>query len=403
MTPVRLVVLMSTFLGLTLLGMHAMAALLPEFIARWELTNTEAGWLSGSLYLSYLFVVPFLTITDRVDAKRILIAGAICNAVGYAGFGLFADGLWSGLGFRAMQGIGFAFTYMPGVKAISDRVDQAHVTRSSSLYMASFPACSSLSILLAGLVADDFGWRWAFVLPGVSNLAAALLIAAMLPPAIPKRPEGPRTGLLDFRPVLRNRRALGFIVGSGAHTMQLLAVRTWTVTFLTYAIAADPGAWPGWNLPLVATILILLGVPTGMLGGELAGRYGAARVCAIAMIASGIVAATVGFGLGLPLMLLFWGPVVVHNLLVLVHSGALGGGAVAASDPQLRGATMALFAVGNGLGGFVGPVLFGAVLDLSGGGQSIVGWGLAFAGIGVVVAIGGLVVYLMSSRQAGDR
>ncbi|MDP7546378.1 MAG: hypothetical protein QGF20_03715 [Alphaproteobacteria bacterium] len=49
----RLLILMCTFLGLTLLGMHAVPALLPLFVEMWSLSNTEAGWIAGIPYLTY--------------------------------------------------------------------------------------------------------------------------------------------------------------------------------------------------------------------------------------------------------------------------------------------------------------------------------------------------------------
>ncbi|NBT43155.1 MAG: MFS transporter, partial [Alphaproteobacteria bacterium] len=54
----HLLVLMCIYLGLTLSGLHAMAALLPTFIEIWSLTNTEAGWLNSSQYLAYVAAVP---------------------------------------------------------------------------------------------------------------------------------------------------------------------------------------------------------------------------------------------------------------------------------------------------------------------------------------------------------
>ena len=56
----------------------------------------------------------------------------------------------------------------------------------------------------------------------------------------------------------------------------------------------------------------------------------------------------------------------------------------------------------NAAGGLVGPVLFGVVLDLTGGPQSVTGWGWAFASIGFAVITGGAVVWLLG-RSADKR
>ena len=86
------------------------AFLIPE----WHLTGAEAGLLAGSGAAGYMLTVPLLaTLTDRIDARKILIAGSALSAVGTMLFGLFARGLWSGALFNAIAGIGFAGAYMP--------------------------------------------------------------------------------------------------------------------------------------------------------------------------------------------------------------------------------------------------------------------------------------------------
>lgn len=398
-----LIILMCTFLGLTLLGMHAVPALLPLFVRMWSLSNTEAGWIAGIPYLTYLIGVSFIGITDRVDARRMLILGALVNVIGYGGMG-FADGFWSALFFRVLQGFGFAWTHLPGVKAISDRVAGENKGRASSIYISSFAVCSSFSLLLAAETKDAFGWEWAFVLPAVTNLIAAGLILFLLPPAVPegrlaqdgRQPTQWRI-IPNFRPVLRNKPAVGYIVGAFAHHFELLGVRAWTVAFLTWAVAARPDIPDSFNVPLVATLLILIGVPTSMAGGEFGHRAGYARAAFLVMTASALAAVFVGFAAAWSLWLLV-GLVLMHNCFVLADSGVLNGGAVNASDPVQRGNTVAVYGVAAAAGGLLGPVLFGVVLDLTGGGQSAVSWGWAFAFLGIVVMAGAVVVRLLSRQ-----
>ena len=45
-SPVRLVATMCVAQVIGMLGMFTFAALLPTFIAAWQLTNTGAGWVS---------------------------------------------------------------------------------------------------------------------------------------------------------------------------------------------------------------------------------------------------------------------------------------------------------------------------------------------------------------------
>ena len=379
---------MCSYLGLTVLGFHGSAALLPQFIELWHLSATQAGWLLGVMSLFALLASPAIALTDRIDARWVMLTGTAFNVVGYAGFGLFADGLASAMGFRALLGVGFVLSYMPGVKAMGDRLDAGNQAKATSIYVSSFSICSSLSVVTAGTVAAWAGWRWAFAVPVVTNLMAAAMLLFFLPPARQHRPSAPAAGkapkLFDFRPVMTNRPAMGFVVAGFSHSVELLAMRGWTVAFLAFVATLHPGSAPAWNLSLVATLLILVGVPTGMFGGDFSQRFGLARVALVVLVASALTSLVVGFAGRWPYWLFFLGPVLLHNILVTADAGVLSAGVMSRADPLRRGSTVAFYTMVGSVGSFVGPVLFGTVLDATGGRQAANAWGFAFASIGIV-------------------
>ena len=154
--------------ALTLCGVEVLAmagtmtfqALIPTFIADWQLSHTEAGWISGAAYAGYMAGVPLLvSLTDRIDARRIVILFALVAALSSLGFALFATGVWSALVFRLLNGLALAGTYMPGLKALTDRVEGPRLGRYQSLYTATFSVGTSLSLLQAGLIGDWLGWN----------------------------------------------------------------------------------------------------------------------------------------------------------------------------------------------------------------------------------------------------
>src|SRR5215831_6749183 len=50
---------------LGLVGYSIVPALLPQFIEAWSLTNTQAGWLAGSVSAGYMLaVIPLVGATD---------------------------------------------------------------------------------------------------------------------------------------------------------------------------------------------------------------------------------------------------------------------------------------------------------------------------------------------------
>ena len=397
-----LLLLMCVYLGLTLTGLHAMGALLPHFITIWSLSETEAGMLTSAMFVAYIGTVPLIALSEKIDAKPILLVGVICNIVGYCGFGLLADGLWSGMAYRVLQGIGFALTYMPGVKAISDRVDAGQRGRSASIYVSSFATTTSFSFVLAILIADAWTWRAAFLLPAITNAIAFVLILIALPAAKPEAaPAGPRRAVLDFRDELKDPQMRGYFIAATMHTVELLGLRAWSVAFFVFA-AGVYGFEPSLFIAAcLAGFLTFIGMPTSMAGGEYGHKRGFAYASGIAMACSAIACAAVGFSVMGPL-LLFAALVLIHNCFVLADSGALNGGAAAAALPGRRGAAITLMAFANAIGSFIGPLLFGFVLDISGGRQDPYAWGLAFMSLSLCVIIG--VAALKSGmRHSGKR
>ena len=68
----RLVALICTAQVLAQIGAYAWPALLPEFIPRWNLDYSEAGWITATFYLAYMLSVSVLvTLTDRIDPRRV--------------------------------------------------------------------------------------------------------------------------------------------------------------------------------------------------------------------------------------------------------------------------------------------------------------------------------------------
>jgi MFS family permease len=201
---------------LTQIGAFTLPALLPGYIERWHLSKTEAGWLVGIFFAAYVPAVPvLLALTDRVPARRVYLVGAGLTALSHLGFAFVADGFWSGLLMGALAGIGWAGAYMPGLKAIADPLEGAAQSRAVSWHAAGVGIAGAVSFAAAGLFASLAGPSAAFVFGGFAAAAAFAIAAAVMPRALPTRPETAPTGaLLDFRPVLRNRRAMAWIVAT---------------------------------------------------------------------------------------------------------------------------------------------------------------------------------------------
>src|SRR5262245_65715952 len=75
-SPARLVAVVCAAQVLVQIGAFFWPALLPGMMPLWQLSNSEAGWITASFYGAYMLCVPVLvTLTDRVDpGRRYLLA-----------------------------------------------------------------------------------------------------------------------------------------------------------------------------------------------------------------------------------------------------------------------------------------------------------------------------------------
>jgi predicted MFS family arabinose efflux permease len=270
---------------------------------------------------------------------------------------------------------------MPGLKALTDRLPPKESSRSITLYTSSFSVGVALSFLVAQVLAARYGWRAAFFLTALGPLA--MVAAALAMP--PFRPAPAQGHLLDFRPVFRNRPAMGYVLGYGAHCFELYGMRTWIVAFWTYVAARNGDAILS---PITVSVLAaLLSLPASILGNEAAIRFGRHRAITAVMIVSGAVALAIGALAGAsPTWLLAL--MLIYAITIPADSGALTSGMAASAVPAYRGATMALHStVGFGLsalGGWAG----GAALDAFGGPSSPAGWCALFALLAAGVLLG---------------
>ena len=361
----------------------------------WHLSAAQAGLMASAYAFGYMLAVPVLTaLTDRYDARGILLAGSAVSGLATIAFGLFADGLLSASLLWAVAGAGFGGAYMPGLKALTDRLPPGDTSRSVTLYTSSFSVGVGLSFLVSQLVADFHGWRTAFLVTGIAPVvmvAVCLMLAPFKPKPSPGHP-------LDFRPVFRNRAALGYIFGYGAHCFELYGMRTWIVAFWTFVAARNAGdVWLG---PIAISVLVtVLSLPASVLGNEASMRFGRHRAITVVMFASAAVALAIGFSATFsPLILLAL--VLLYGLTVPGDSGSLTSGMSQSAVPANRGATMALHStVGFGTSA-LGAWGTGVALDAAGGPASSSGWLAAFSLLAAGVLIGPLALRWSRRRAA---
>jgi MFS family permease len=387
-SAVRLTLIMCAAETFSMTGFSAFVTLLPQLQLEWTLSNSEAGLIGGIAFAGYMTAVPALTaLTDRMDSRRIYLGACLLSALGGLGFMLFAQGLWTALAFQFLVGAGLGGTYMPGLKTLTDHLEGKSQARATAFYAACFGIGSSLSIFTCGKLGAIYGWQVAFLFGAMGPVIAGLMVRLLMPRGRTRAVQAGSTALLDFRPVLAQRRTRYYILGYALHNYELFGQRSWMVAFLAYASTLQPAdAVMVMSAATLASIINLCGPVMSVTGNELAIRYGRERIIFMFMAASGLFACGLGYAAGLPLWLLFV-LMCMHYGLMLGDSAALTAGAVGVTPPDQRGAMMAVYSFIGFSAAFLAPLMFGVVLDLAGGNRSTIAWGLAFGSIGIFGAL----------------
>ena len=382
---------------LSMTGTMYFPALLPSFQGEWGLTNTAAGWINGVFFAGYAITSPILVgLTDRVDARRIYLPCAFLATLSLFLFGWCAEGTWTAAALRLLGGVGLAGTYMPGLKALSENVTGPKQSRYIVFYTATYGIGTALSVYLAGSLEPVIGWRWGAEILAMGPLGAMLIFATTVPP---RKPVGSAAGLRfsanDLKIVLGNRPVVGYILGYGAHCWELFGYRSWLVAFLVYSLSLQPWFASPLSSQNVATLILLIGVPASILGNEGAMAWGRRKALTAYMIGSGILGCIIGFTAGLNFYLVV-ALCMLYGMTTLFDSGALTAGLVSESTEQQRGMTLAVYSfTGFGMA-FLAPLAFGAILDIVG--RGIVGWGFAFAAMGLGCMLGAVCLKRFRAR-----
>jgi predicted MFS family arabinose efflux permease len=250
-------------------------------------------------------------------------------------------------------------------------------------------------------MADLAGWPAAFLTSGVCAVLAFMLVALK----VPSEGAPPRAGeqaLFDFRPVLRNRSAMAYAIAYCIHTLEMSALRGWGVAFLGFVAIQSGGSATIMSPTMTLTLLGLLGTLASVLGNEAAILIGRRRLITLAMLGSAACAVVLGF-VGSHSYPLAFALMVLYGPIVWLDSSSLTAGTAGTAEPSRRGATLAVHSMLGYVGGFVGPLAVGFVLDWQGG-MSVSAWAAAFTLIAVLMLLA-LAAFLLlrPSALAGDR
>jgi MFS family permease len=207
-----------------------------------------------------------------------------------------------------------------------------------------------------------------------------------IPPLVQDKWRAPiRIRLHDIFPVdkwklvLQNKKASGFIFGYTVHSIELFASRSWIVAFFAFCAAAS-----GESFFLAATTLAgvinFFGVPSSILGNEIALRVGRQKWVCIVMLTSAVMGISLACSTGHSWWLIV-ALAIGHTVFIMADSATLTAGLVINAQENIKGAAMGLHSLMGFGGGLMGPAIFGFVLDIFGSRSSQIAWVCAYVAI----------------------
>jgi len=254
-----------------------LAILLPAIKAEFGVTDTILGFLAGSAFALFYATlgVPIALLADRWN-RRNLIALALATWSGMTALsGIAANIVHLSLA-RIGVGIGEAGCSPPAHSMISDLYGPEERSTAMGIFTLGISAGIMLAYLAGGWVAENIGWREAFLIVGVPGLVLALLVRFTISEPVRGQSDGrrdtaARPGIVAVARFLLGRKSfLHLALGSGLASFVGYAVLSFFPTFLfrSHGMSlSEIGVWLG----------IILGTAGGLGfagGGYIADRLG---------------------------------------------------------------------------------------------------------------------------------
>jgi len=347
------------------------------------LADWQMGAMTGLAFAAiYTFLgVPMARFSDRHNRVWI-VSAALATWSAFTVLCGLATSFVQMLLARFGVGVGEAGCTPPAQSLITEITPKAERARALAFYSLGVPIGSLLGMVIGGVVADQWGWRAAFLVVGIPGILLALLtVLTVKDPrgkAVLTGPQPHRQSFMEVLRLLSARRSFWYLaVGAGLISLVGYAHQSFygsfflrnhrqEITDLATGIGfAGPIGFLGLSLGLI------LGISGGLgtfLGGRLGDRFAArgeggymtapaiALVIAMPILAGVFLAPTALGALGLlivPTVLkgMWYGP---------VYAGVQG----LVPDRSRATATAMLLLVINLIGLGVGPLIAGVMSDL---------------------------------------
>ena len=186
------------------------------------LSDAQMGWLGGPAFaILYTFLgIPIARLAERYNRVTI-ISVAVAVWSGMTALCGLAGNFWQLLLARIGVSVGEAGCTPPAHSLISDYFPVSRRASALSIYALGIPIGSLLAAIAGGYLAEEVGWRMAFILLGLPGIIIALIVKLTVKePPRHVAAGAPKEGV-TFREALKTmagKRSFVFIAFGGALT-----------------------------------------------------------------------------------------------------------------------------------------------------------------------------------------
>ena len=280
------------------LQLYPPQALLPLFAAEFAAGPAAVSLTLSVTTLAVAIVAPFAgVLADRIGRRKIIVA-AIFLMVLPTGLIATAGSLDAVLIWRALQGLLLPPIFAVAVAYIGEEWPANEVASVLGVYTAGSVLGGFSGRFIAGLAAEHFGWRGAFLVLAGVELVGALVAARYLPP---ERRFVPAAGLASaLGTMVRHFRNARIVVTFGIGFAILFSFVA-LFTYVSFRLAAPPYSLSPAALGSIF-VVYLFGVVTTPLSARWVQRLGRRK---LALLAAALWCASVALTLAssLPLIL----------------------------------------------------------------------------------------------------
>jgi predicted MFS family arabinose efflux permease len=341
----------------TFLSLYPPQAILPDIAREFGVGVLQAGLTITAPLLAVACVAPFVgTISDRLGRKTLIVSAAFLQVLPML-LVATAPGLGAMVLWRFLQGLLLPFIFPVCIAYIGDECQGAYSIRAAGAYSVGTILGGFSGRMIAGVVAEHAGWRMGFVAVALCALAAAAIVAVVLPRErrfVPMR-GGLHSALDTYIEHLHSPRLLATCaIGFG-----MLFSNVGCYTYINFYLAAPPFLLSPSQLGLVFGVYVLGAITTG-LATRLAVRIGRRRTLELAV---GLAATGLLLTLRANLTVVIAGLACMSGGLFVVQAMSLG--FIAATTRRAKSTAVGLyttvFYIGGALGGFVPGMLWSRI------------------------------------------